>query len=159
MEELQKHKAERLARSVGPSEIASSAPPSVTDDDGKSLTSFQSEGYVHTSQIAAGDGDSGSVSAEGGAEGAEKEVRKLKKTKAQLWNEMKISCVYSSKLQGLDDEANLCSDNAGFYPIIHSLPSHTPHTDTAESPWPPELPRQRCFPRRSCTRVQNQPRE
>ena len=85
LDELQKHKAERLARSVGPSEVASSAPPSVTDDDAKSLTSFQSESYVHASQIANGDGGSG----EGSEAAAEK---KPKKSKAQLWNDMKISC-------------------------------------------------------------------
>ncbi|KAF2262049.1 Peroxin-3 [Lojkania enalia] len=89
LEELQKQKAERLARSVGPSEIASSAPPSVADDDGKSLTSFQSESYVHASQIADGNGGS-----------TEEEVLstlqtspKPGKTKAQLWNEMKISSI------------------------------------------------------------------
>ena len=96
LEELQKHKAERLARSVGPSEVASSAPPSVMDDDGKSLTSFQSESYVHASQVAGGDGDSasGSGSVEGGVEIAEKGTKKPKKSKAQLWNDMKISCAY-----------------------------------------------------------------
>ncbi|KAF2715364.1 Peroxin-3 [Pleomassaria siparia CBS 279.74] len=97
LDELQKHKAERLARSVGPSEIASSAPPSVTDDDGKSLTSFQSESYVHASQTTGGDGESGSRTGilEGGGslEGVEKEASKTKKSKAQLWNEMKISSI------------------------------------------------------------------
>lgn len=93
LEELQKQKAERLARSVGPSEIASSAPPSVADtaeDDTKS-SSFQSEGYVHASQIA-GEGESTTGSTEGGADSGE---RRSKKSKAQLWNEMKISCAYS----------------------------------------------------------------
>lgn len=103
LDELQKHKAERLARSVGPSEIASSAPPSVADDDGKSLTSFQSEGYVHASQITGVDGESGSGtgSVEGSAEGADKEARRTKKTKAQLWNEMKISCADSRQFMKL----------------------------------------------------------
>ncbi|KAF2731109.1 Peroxin-3 [Polyplosphaeria fusca] len=93
LEELQKQKAQKVARSVGPSEIASSAAPSVTDgatdDDGKSLTSFQSEGYVHASQIA--DTESGS------GEGQELEKPlisdKPKKSKAQLWNEMKIGSI------------------------------------------------------------------
>jgi peroxin-3 len=93
LEELQKQKAERLSRSVGPSEIASSAPPSVADtaeDDTKS-SSFQSESYVHASQIA-GEGESTTGSVEGSADtGSE---RRSKKSKAQLWNEMKISCVY-----------------------------------------------------------------
>jgi peroxin-3 len=93
LDELQKSKAERLARSVGPSEIASTAPPSVADDDGKS---FQSEGYVHASQIAA-ESESGTGSTEGGIEirdgGERKEDKRNKKTKAQLWNEMKISSI------------------------------------------------------------------
>ena len=88
LDELQKHKAERLSRSAGPSEVASSAAPSVTDDDGKSLTSFQSESYVHASQIANGEGSTASgESGEGAAD------RKPKKSKAQLWNEMKISSI------------------------------------------------------------------
>ncbi|KAF2012437.1 Peroxin-3 family protein [Aaosphaeria arxii CBS 175.79] len=102
LEELQKHKAERLARSVGPSEVFSSAPPSVADpsvadDDAKSLTSYQSqsESYVHASQIADGENASttGSGSAEVAAEGAASGEKKTKKSKAQLWNEMKISSI------------------------------------------------------------------
>ncbi|KAF2446634.1 peroxisomal membrane protein [Karstenula rhodostoma CBS 690.94] len=93
LEELQKQKAERLARSVGPSEIASTAPPSVadtTEDDAKS-SSFQSESYVHASQMA---GDGESVVTAGSAEGpADSGERKSKRSKAQLWSEMKISSI------------------------------------------------------------------
>lgn len=101
LEELQRQKAERLARSVGPSEIASSAPPSVADtadDDGKS-SSFQSESYVHASQIA-GESESTTGSAEAGADISQE--RKTKKSKAQLWNEMKISCAFSTPCKILD---------------------------------------------------------
>lgn len=90
LEELQRQKAERVARSIGPSEIASTAPPSVadtTEEDTKSSI-LQSESYVHASQIAS-EGDSATGSAESGADAVE---RKNKKSKAQLWNEMKISC-------------------------------------------------------------------
>jgi peroxin-3 len=94
LEELQKQKAQRLARSVGPSEIASSAPPSVADaaeDDAKS-SSFQSEGYVHASQMA-GDADGESVATAGSAQGSTAPgERKSTRSKAQLWSEMKISC-------------------------------------------------------------------
>jgi peroxin-3 len=89
LEELQKHKAERLARSTGTGETASSIAPSVTDDDSKSLTSFQSEGYVHASQTVDGENGTGSSSNEG-AEGLA--GKRSKKSKAQLWNDMKISC-------------------------------------------------------------------
>jgi peroxin-3 len=91
LEELQRQKAERLARSVGPSEIGTSAPPSVADtadNDGRS-SSMQTDGYVHASQVAI-DGESATGSLEGGAEVSDE--KKSKKSKAQLWNEMKISC-------------------------------------------------------------------
>ncbi|KAL8805899.1 MAG: hypothetical protein Q9182_001680 [Xanthomendoza sp. 2 TL-2023] len=85
-QDLQQKKAERLGRSAGAldpsSAIPSSGPSSVTDDDGKSLASFQSGSYVHASQMAA----SKSVSEEAGAP-------KSTKSKAQLWNDLKISSV------------------------------------------------------------------
>jgi len=77
LEELQRQKAQRLARSVGPSEIGTSAPPSVTEDDGSSM---QTDSFIHASQV----GDSPQ---EDGGE------QKPKKTKAQLWNEMKIGSI------------------------------------------------------------------
>jgi peroxin-3 len=82
-----------LARSTGPSEVTSTAPSvaGVTDEDSKSLKSFQSESYVHASQTVGGDNGSGTGSADGGDGAAEK---KPKKSKAQLWNEMKISCMW-----------------------------------------------------------------
>jgi peroxin-3 len=98
LEELQRQKAERLSRSVGPSEIGTSAPPSVADtndDDGKS-SSIQTDGYVHASQVAIeGEGEASVASAEGAAAvEPTAEEKKSKKSKAQLWNEMKISCGY-----------------------------------------------------------------
>ena len=98
LEELQRQKAERLSRSVGPSEIASSAPPSVvdpTEDGTQSSVQADSESYVHASQVAL-EGDGSTVSGETGTEAAaEKEKGKAsKKSKAQLWNEMKISCEF-----------------------------------------------------------------
>ena len=82
--ELQQKKAERLSKSKEASETApsqqSSGPPSVTDDDGRSLASFQSESYVHASQMG-----SSSINGESAAE-------RPRKSKAQLWNELKINC-------------------------------------------------------------------
>jgi hypothetical protein len=141
LDELQKHKAERLSRSAGPSEVASSAPPSVTDDDGKSLTSFQSESYVHASQMAGGDGSSESPNGEG-AEGSGE--RKPKKSKAQLWNEMKISCRWS-RLRLQRDDANGHSYIESVYPNLHTLPPHPSYADTAQSSRPTKLPGQRCL--------------
>ena len=78
-EQLQQERQERLKR-LGGSEAASSelpsGPPSVTDD-----ASLQSSGYVHASQMA-------SSSAEVAAPSA-----RPKRTKAQLWQEMKINSI------------------------------------------------------------------
>lgn len=85
--ELQKQRAERLARSGGASGAMSevsttdlpSVTPSITEIDGKSLTSLgESESFVHTSQIAQSEGGLGEP--------------KPKRSKAQLWNEVKINC-------------------------------------------------------------------
>ncbi|KAF1346529.1 Peroxin-3 [Delphinella strobiligena] len=82
--ELQRQKQNRLARSSGPSEAASSefpsAPGSVatTEDDRASLNSFQTGSYVHASQLA--------ESAEG----------RPRKSKVQLWNDLKIMSITRS---------------------------------------------------------------
>ncbi len=83
--ELQQKKAERLRRITEPSETVrselSSRAPSVVEEDGRSLASLQSESYVHASQMGApalGKPDLG--------------ARVLSKSKAQLWNELKINC-------------------------------------------------------------------
>jgi peroxin-3 len=96
LEELQRQKAERLSRSVGPSEIGTSAPLSVADttEDDTQSSSIQTDGYVHASQVA--------TESEAGVEPAQpavstpepSEEKKSKKSKAQLWSEMKISCKY-----------------------------------------------------------------
>lgn len=81
--ELQQKKAERLARSGGegpPSEF-SSGPPSVRDGgDNSSLSSFQSSSYIHASQFTQPENGSG----------------RPRKSKAQLWNEIKISSITRS---------------------------------------------------------------
>ncbi|KAK8170025.1 Peroxin-3 [Phyllosticta citrichinensis] len=87
LSELQRQKAERLQRSVAPSEIAStdapSEAPSTNDDDSRSLKSFQSESIVHASQVV--DGNNG--------DGASLAPLRPKKSKAQLWNDMKINSI------------------------------------------------------------------
>lgn len=82
-EEIQQKKAQRTGRSGGTSEIApsdrSSGAPSTVDEDGKSLSSFQSESYVHASQMGASSSGNGES--------------KPSKSKVQLWDELKISCM------------------------------------------------------------------
>ncbi len=86
--ELQKKRAERLARlnagDAAGSDMTSVA-PSVTEDDRKSLSSFQSEGYLHTSQLGE------SVIPEAQAP--------PKRNKTQLWNEVKITCMQIGSVQ------------------------------------------------------------
>jgi peroxin-3 len=81
--ELQQQKAERLGRTgnsqLTPSE-KSSGTPSLPDEDGRSTSSFQTEGFLHTSQIDTPSSGSG------------EEKLKPRRTKVQLWTELKISC-------------------------------------------------------------------
>ncbi|KAJ5198952.1 Peroxin-3 [Penicillium cf. griseofulvum] len=82
--ELQQKRAERLARlnaGEATGSDLSSISPSLPDDDRRSLSSFQSEGYVHASQV----GDS---SLNG--------PPRPKRNKTQLWNEVKITSVTRS---------------------------------------------------------------
>lgn len=92
LEELQRQKAERLSRSVGPSEIGTSAPPSVADttEDDTQSSSIQTDGYVHASQVATESEATAEPAAVSNPEPSEE--KKSKKSKAQLWSEMKISC-------------------------------------------------------------------
>ena len=81
--ELQRKKAEKLARSgTTVSDIGSSEPSSTTDGvDVASLSSLQSSGFVHTSQMA---------------EARSGEGPELRRTKQQLWAEIKIKCMSAS---------------------------------------------------------------
>lgn len=82
--ELQRKRAERLARSSGSdvltSEPSSSAPPSVAEEDGKSLGSFQADSFIHASQLA----DSTTSD------------ERPRRSKAQLWNDVKIFSITRS---------------------------------------------------------------
>lgn len=161
LEELQRQKAERLSRSVGPSEIASSAPPSVaettetTEDDAQS-SSQQTDGFIHASQVVT-DGNSTASPVPVVLESSEE--KKSKKSKAQLWNEMKISCM---SLVPFADEANTASDNTSIYSDIHARPAYPAHTNSTQPTRPPQLSRIRSLA--SCTPAgqrshPNQPRE
>ena len=78
--ELQQKKAERLARAAGeavPSELSSGA-PSIRDGDTTSLSSLHSSSFIHASQL----GDEGNS--------------RPRRSKAQLWNEIKIASITRS---------------------------------------------------------------
>ncbi|KAF7173871.1 hypothetical protein CNMCM5623_006121 [Aspergillus felis] len=84
--ELQKKRAERLARlQAGEGTVSdlSSVSPSAADDDRRSLSSFQSDGFVRTSQSG-----EPAIDGEGPA--------RVKRNKTQLWNEVKITSVTRS---------------------------------------------------------------
>lgn len=91
--ELQQQKAAKLARNgeAHPSELGS-GPPSVTDDDGRSMVSLQSESGIHASQMGI---PSASTVGDGPQDGGEK-AQKTRKTKLQLWNDLKISAITRS---------------------------------------------------------------
>ncbi|KAH8821669.1 Peroxin-3 [Xylogone sp. PMI_703] len=88
--ELQQQKAAKLARNgeLNSSELGS-GPPSVTDDDGRSMVSLQSESGVHASQIQL---PNASVIGDGPQDGGQ-QAQKTKKSKLQLWNQLKISAI------------------------------------------------------------------
>ena len=116
--ELQQKKAERLGRSTGASDVTpsevSSGPPSVTDENGSSIGSLQSESYVHASQIAA----SSSGNGEAGSQGS-------RKSKAQLWAELKISCQYLIVSRPLGVHTDIPSRYTSFHADIHTLSSES----------------------------------
>jgi peroxin-3 len=87
--ELQQQKAAKLAKNgdFHPSEMGSYT-PSATDDDGKSTMSLQSESGIHTSQMGV---PPAIMSGDGQQDGGQQPQR-AKKSKLQLWNDLKISC-------------------------------------------------------------------
>ena len=88
LEELQQQRAERLSRSVAPSELSTADLPSIAGSvtDGGDEKSLASESFIHTSQIA-----------ESNADGEQSTLKppstpRSKRSKAQLWNQVKIDC-------------------------------------------------------------------
>ncbi|KAE8385610.1 putative MFS transporter [Aspergillus alliaceus] len=84
--ELQRKRAERLARlnaGEGTGSELSSISPSLPEDDRRSLSSFQSDGFVRASQLG-----------ESPVEGDNK--TRPKRNKTQLWNEVKITSITRS---------------------------------------------------------------
>lgn len=79
--DIQQKNAEKAGRKIAVSDAAptdvSSGSPSIVDEDGKSITSQPSEGYVHASQVAASSTSS---------------IGKSTRTKVQLWHDLKIAC-------------------------------------------------------------------
>jgi peroxin-3 len=81
----------RLGGSVSPPSIAETT---LTDEDGKSMASLQSESGIHASQVAvpSPEGAGGEGTQDGGSAAA---ARKSRKTKRQLWDDLTISCKWA----------------------------------------------------------------
>jgi len=135
LDELQQHRAERLARSAGPSEVSTadlhSAPPSTIDNgDEKSLAS---ESFVHASQMA-----------ESTADGLDKKLTpsplRPKRNKAQLWNQVKIDCMSLLPLDKVltDFDSNI----SRLHTDLYALPPYPSHTNPTQPTRTTELPRQ-----------------
>ncbi len=73
------------AGSISPPSIADTT---MTEDDGRSLASLQSDSGVHASQVAL---PSPASAGEGPQEGGQATAQK-RKTKRQLWDDLTISC-------------------------------------------------------------------
>lgn len=131
--ELQQKKAERLGKSGtalnAPLSELSSGPPSVIDGDGKSLASFESESYVHASQTEISSLDRGdSVSHE------------PVKSKAQLWNDLKINCDNSTNHRwAARRRLTSSSDYEIVHASIYAFASDPFYADTAQPSGPTKL--------------------
>jgi len=140
--ELQQQKAAKLARNgePHPSELGS-GPPSVTDDDGRSMASLQSESGIHASQMGI---PPASLAGEGPQDGGQ-QAQKARKTKLQLWNDLKISC--RCIISVLRRHTNILSSNlTSFYLNIYAGPTHPPYKDTTQSLGSTQLPVKRGIP-------------
>ena len=120
--EIQQIKGVTKGIKAGSTESTAS-PPSIadttmTEEDGKSMASLQSESGVHASQVVApspfaASGDAGQQ--DGGAQ-------RSRKTKRQLWDDLTISSTSACPGPCHFPDA----DHAGFQPSQEPLPSFTP---------------------------------
>lgn len=107
----------------------------MTDDDGRSMISMQSESGVHASQMGL---PSATVTGEGAQDGGQ-QASKARKSKLQLWNELKISGRLRTDFETKDFTKNYHSHHTSLYPDIHTSPSHTAHSCATQPAWAPKL--------------------
>lgn len=145
---LQQKKAERLGKGAATSDVApsdlSSGAPSAADEDGRSLSSFQSGSYVHASQMGASSSSNGES--------------RSPSSKAQLWNDLKISCQSSENVFPLPLILMHRSNYEIFHSPVHSCFAESIDSYSTQSPGPKELSLERCLSSfTSTTRSYNQP--
>lgn len=91
--ELQLQRAAKTARNIEAPQIEPpNEMPSVTDEDGRSMTSLHSESGIHASQMGL---PPESSSVHGPQDGGEM-VQKARRNKLRLWNDLKISAITRS---------------------------------------------------------------
>jgi peroxin-3 len=91
--EIQQMKGVKGSRSSD----SSGAPPSIadttmTEEEGKSTVSFQSESGIHASQIALPSSSATGDGAQDGGQLPKSPAQKSRRTKRQLWDDLTISC-------------------------------------------------------------------
>jgi peroxin-3 len=98
--EIQQMKGVKNARSAE----STATPPSIadttlTEEEGKSTVSLQSESGVHASQIAL-PSPSATSTTDGTQEGGQvpASTQKSRRTKRQLWDDLTISCKFASSI-------------------------------------------------------------
>ena len=123
-DEIKKKRSGRTAATseIAPSEVSLSGN---ADEDGRSLSSFQSENFVHASQMGASNlGDSS--------------LQSSAKSKARLWNDLKISCEQASCTFWYII-VTLSSHHPLIHPPLHRLPPLPPHPHPTQPTRPPQL--------------------
>jgi hypothetical protein len=108
----------------------------VADDDGRSMASLQSESGVHASQMAI---PPASVIGDGAQDGGQ-QAHKARKTKLQLWNDLKISCKSATPAAAISYSKVSSSNYTSIYFDIYPCSTHASHSHTAESVGPKKLP-------------------
>lgn len=122
-QELQQKKAARIAKCQSITDAGSevSGFPQ-KEDDTQSLQSFASESFV----MAAKEGE-----------------ERPRKSKAKLWDEIKISCMMTlidiTTMELTIEKCRYCSPDKISHTHLHSRPPHDPNPSTTQPPRPQEI--------------------
>lgn len=143
--ELQQQKAARLAKTSDGISDLGSTPPSVTDEDGRSMASMSvhSDSGMHISRL--GIPTASATTGDGVQDGGQQAV-KAKRSKLQLWNDLKISGMFS--LCESHELMLICNSyHASLHADIYSCPPHFAHPNPTQPARSTKLPFKCCLPR------------
>lgn len=90
------------------------------------MASLQSESGIHASQM----GIPSSTAVGDGPQDGGQQAQKSRKTKLQLWNDLKISCGCIS--QSPWTRSNIYSNHTSIHPNLYPRLTHASHPDTIE---------------------------